>query len=76
MARQHADVIEKNVRAFIKRVLLLFMTNVYRITENFLFFLHLFEAIWKTSANPGETFTQSCAEKYEVLFAPYRMTFD
>ena len=23
------------------------------------------EVIWKTAANPGETFTQFCAEKYK-----------
>ena len=29
------------------------------------FTLHLFEVIWKTAADQGETFTQSCAETYE-----------
>ena len=38
--------------------------------------LQLFEVIWKTAANPGETFTQSSAEKYEGYFAFYRMKFD
>ena len=41
--------------------------GVYPITENFPVFLQVFEAIWKTAANPGETFTQSCAEKYKFL---------
>ena len=38
--------------------------------------LQLFKIIWKTAANPGETYTQSCAEKYEGFFAHYRMKFD
>ena len=41
---------------------------MYLIAENFPFFLQLFEVIWETTANPGETFTQSRAEKYEVFF--------
>ena len=49
--------------------------GVYPISENFPVFLQLFEAILKTAGNPGETFTQSCAEEYEV-FALYRMEFD
>ena len=36
-------------------------------------FLQLFEAIQKTAAHPGETFTQSCAEKYDRVSALYRM---
>ena len=32
------------------------------------FFLQLFEVIWVTTTNPGETLTQSCAEKYEGFF--------
>ena len=28
--------------------------------------LQLVKVIWKTAANPGETFTQFCAEKYEA----------
>ena len=36
----------------------------------------LFEVIWKTAANRGETFKQSCAEKYEDVFEHYRMEFD
>ena len=31
------------------------------------FFLQLVEVIWKTASNPGETFTQSCVEKYELF---------
>ena len=42
-----------------------YVFGVYPITENFHVFLQLFEAIWKTAAKLGETFTQSCAEKYE-----------
>ena len=42
----------------------------------FRFFLRLFEVIWETTANPGETLTQSCAEKYEGFFALYCMKFD
>ena len=38
--------------------------------------LELFEVIWKTAANPGKTFTQTCAEKYEGFFALNRMKFD
>ena len=30
--------------------------------------LQLVEVIWKTAANPGETYTHFCAEKYEVFF--------
>ena len=38
--------------------------------------LQLVEIIWKTAANPGETFTV-CAEKYFFFFfALYRMKFD
>ena len=40
---------------------------MYLIAESFPFFLQLFEVIWETTANPGETFTQSRAEKYEVF---------
>ena len=49
-----------------------------RTTEvcNFPFFLQMFEVIWETTANLGETLPQSCAEKYEGFFALYRMTFD
>ena len=38
--------------------------------------LQLVEVIWKTAANPGETFTQFCAEKYEGFLALYPMKFD
>ena len=38
--------------------------------------LQLFEVIWKTAANPGESFTQSCVKKYEGVFALYHMKFD
>ena len=52
-------------------------TSVYPIAENFPFFLQLFEVIWETMANPGETLPQSCAEKYEFFFfALYGMKFD
>ena len=50
--------------------------GVYPIAENFPFFLQLVEVIWKTAANPGETYTQSCAENYEGGFALNRMKFD
>ena len=59
---------------FTKRVLLLSMTGVYPITETFPFFLQLLEAIWKTVANPVETFIQSYVEKYEIFFALYHNT--
>ena len=49
--------------------------GVYHIAENFPFFLQLVKVIWKTAANPGETFTQSCAEKYEV-FCTLQHEFD
>ena len=66
MARKHADVI-KNVLCIHKTCFATFYDfDVYPISENFpFFFLQLFEAIWKTAANPGTTFTQSCAEKYK-----------
>ena len=35
--------------------------------------LQLVKIIWKTAANPGKSFTQFCAEKYEGVFALYRM---
>ena len=50
--------------------------GVNPITENIPVFLQLIEAIWKTAAHPGETFTQSCAEKYDGISALYCMTFD
>ena len=50
--------------------------GVNPITENLSVFLQLIEAIWKTAANPGETFTQSFAEKYDGVSALYRMKFD
>ena len=34
------------------------------------------EVICKTAAKQGETFTQFCAEKYEEVFALYRIKFD
>ena len=40
------------------------------------FTLQLFELILKTAANPGETYTQSCAKRYEGGFELYRMKFD
>ena len=40
------------------------------------FFLQLFEVILETTANPGQTLTQCCVEKYEGVFALYRMKFD
>ena len=41
------------------------------------FTLQLFEVIWKSAANQGETFAQSCAENMRVfVFALYRMKFD
>ena len=43
------------------------------ITENLPVFLQLVEAIWKTEANPGESFTQSCDETYYGVSALYRM---
>ena len=55
---------------------LLLLCVGYHIAENFPFFLQLVELIWKTAANPGETLTQSCVEKYEGFFALYRMGFD
>ena len=50
--------------------------NVYPIAENFTLFLQLVRVIWETTANRGETLTQSCAEKYEGIFALYCMKFD
>ena len=49
---------------------------VYPIVDIFLFFIQLFEVIWETTANPGETLTPSCAEKSEGGFALYCMKFD
>ena len=46
------------------------------ITENIRVFLQLIEAIWKTGVNPGKTFTQACAEKYDGVSALNRMKFD
>ena len=46
------------------------------ITDNLPVFLQLVEKIWKTAGHPGETFTQSCAEKYEGVSALYRMKLD
>ena len=40
----------------------------FSIVENFPFFLQLSEVICETTANPKETMTQSCAEKYEGFF--------
>ena len=68
MARKHVHVIEKrslysqNVFSYIS------ITLVCTISRRFLFFLQLVEVIWETAANPGETLTQSCAEKYEGVF--------
>ena len=54
----------KMATVFTTRVLLLsYDFGVYPIAENFPFFLQLVEVIWKTAANPGENFTQSCVEK-------------
>ena len=47
-----------------------------QIAENFPFFIQLFEVIFETTANPGETLIQSCEEKYEVGFSLYRMKFE
>ena len=47
---------------------LVYYFGVYHIAEKFLFFLQLVEVIWKIAANAGETFTQSCADKYEGFF--------
>ena len=68
----------KNVQCILKTCFATFFYyfGVYHIAENFLFFLQLVEVIWETAANPGDTFTQSCAEKYECFFALYRMKFD
>ena len=61
---------------FTKRgLLLVYCFGVYHIAENFPCFLQLVEVIWKTAANPGETFTQSCANKYDGFFALYHMKF-
>ena len=46
------------------------------ITKNHPVFLRLVEVIVKNAAHPGETFTQSCAEKYDCLSALYRIKFD
>ena len=46
------------------------------IKEKHPFFLQLVEAIWKTAAHTGKTFTQSCAEEYDGVYALYRMKFD
>ena len=40
------------------------------------FSLKKLEVIWETTANLGETLTQSCAEKCDGVFALYRMKFD
>ena len=50
--------------------------GVNPITENIPVLLHLIEPIWKAAAHPGETFTQSCAEKYDGVSALYRIKFD
>ena len=50
--------------------------SVNPIAENFPYFLQLFEVILETTANAGETLTQSCAEKYEGVLALYRIKFD
>ena len=69
MARKHIHVIEKTFTVFTKHgLLLVYCFGVYHIAENFPFVLQLFEVIWKTAANPGETFTQSCADKYDGFF--------
>ena len=59
----------KNVHCIHKTCFATFFYDfgVYSIAEYFPFFLQLFEVIWKTAANPGDTFTQSCAEKYEFF---------
>ena len=49
--------------------------SVYPIAENFPFFLQVVEVFWETTANRGETLTQSCAEKIWGFFALYRMKF-
>ena len=47
------------------------------VPKNFSVFLQLFEVILETRANPGETLTQSVAEKYEGFFCTFnRMKFD
>ena len=66
----------KNVHCIHKTFSTFYDFSVDLIVENFPFFLHFFEVIWKTAANLGETFTQSCAEKYAVFFALCRMEFD
>ena len=75
MARKHVHVIEKTFTVFTKRVLIPFYDEM-PCPWNFTFFLQLVEVIWNTAANPGETFTPSCAEKYEGFFALYRMKLD
>ena len=59
----------KNVHCIHKKCFATFnYFGVYHNAENFPFFLQLVEVIWKTAANPGETFTPSCAEIYERFF--------
>ena len=57
----------KNVHCIHKTCNATFMTLVctqsWR-TENFLVCLQLFEAIWKTAANPGEFFISLVQKKY------------
>ena len=42
------------------------------MAENFPFFLQLFEVIWETTANLGDTLISLLQKKYEVFFALYR----
>ena len=41
--------------------------GVYPITENFPFFIHLFEAILKTAANPEETLHSTVQKNMRVF---------
>ena len=76
MARKHGHAIEKRSLYSQNVLCYFFMTLVCTQSGKiFCFFLQLFEVIWKTATNPGETFTLSVTEKYE-FFALYPMKFD
>ena len=76
MARNHSDINEKHA-LYSKMCFATFCVfGVNPITENLPVFLQLIEAIWKTAANPGETYLQSCAETYDGVSVLYRMKFD
>ena len=81
MTKKHVNIIEKrslysqNVQCYF------YDFGVYPIMENreFLVCLQLFEAIWKTAANPGEIFISLVQKKYGGGGgggALYRMKFD